>query len=134
MSDLAPLRAFLATVGRREPRFGDCDCALVLADWWMAARGGPDPAADLRGTYATEEECAALLKARGGLPRLVKEIAGKAGAERTDAPKPGDFAVVEFAGLHWGAIMTPSGRWSIKANAARTAVRSPKIIAAWSVL
>lgn len=126
------LQAFLTDLATREFRWGETDCALALADWWQANHG-VDPAIGFRGSYATEAECAELLKRSGHLPRLMSRVARSIGARRTSNPKPGDLACVRVGGAWWGAIMTPSYRWTIKANDARNGLRDCKVVAAWSI-
>ena len=128
------LEAFLRELAARPSGYGRADCGLPLADWVMLARGVSDPAAKLRGTYSTEAECEALLRARGGLWRIVTELAASVGLSRSTAPKPGDIAVVEIARQHWGAILSPSGFWRIKANDGATGVKTCVVRRAWSVL
>lgn len=127
------LISFLADLARRPFRWGETDCALVLADWWQLNHGGPDPAAALRGSYASEDECTAVLVRNGHLPRVVRLLARSVGARRTANPQPGDFAVVRYEGRWWGAIMGPSGRWAIKCHDGLALSRNVRLVAAWSL-
>lgn len=127
------LAAFLAML-RREPfGYGSCDCALVLGAWAALARGITDPAAHLKGTYASANECAAVTRRNGHLPRLVARLARDVGLERTRAPQPGDIAVVRFGGAWFGAIRTRGARWAIKCNDGLLVTRECRVVAAWSV-
>lgn len=102
----AALPAFLADAGERGFAWGRNDCCLILADWVMAARGVPDPAAHLRGRYSTARGCARLQRRLGGVFELVASCARGAGLERTDTPGAGDI------GLTWQQA-TPGGRWAL---------------------
>ncbi len=123
---------FLARLAAEPFAFGRLDCCLALADWWAFARG-VDPAAHLRGTYDDEASCEQVLAAGGGLLEVVRGIAAGAGALPTDKPVPGCAAVVAFNGRHWGAIMTPGGRWAIKLGDGLCALRSCCVVQAWTV-
>jgi hypothetical protein len=128
---------FLRDLASRPFRHGETDCALVLADWLIACGRNQDPAEHLRGIYATETECAAVLKASGGLLRLVARLAKGSLLERVaaeDAP-PGSIAVLRFGDpqRHYGALRAPSGRWAVKCTNGLLLLRNPRVIAAWKV-
>jgi hypothetical protein len=127
------LKLFLQDLARSRFEWGRHDCALVLADWWLLNHGGEDPAAELRGAYSNEDECAALLARTGHLPRLVARLARRVGALRTTDPQPGDFAVIRHRDLWFGAILSTSGFWHIKAHDGAAALRSVRVVAAWSI-
>jgi hypothetical protein len=55
--------------------WGQNDCCIFAADV-VAALTGTDPAADLRGTYSTQEEAHALLAERGGIGGIVTQMLG----------------------------------------------------------
>lgn len=106
---------------------------MALANWWRVARG-IDPAAHLRGTYDDEKSCDRVIREAGGVLAIVQGIADRVGAPETEAPGPGDFAVVEFLDRQWGAIMTPAGRWAVKIGEGRfAALRTCKVLRAWQV-
>ena len=116
----------------REPfAWGTRDCALVVADW-IAARRGVDPAAGWRGRYASEAECSGLLRAAGHLPRIFARLAREHGIARTTAPRPGDVAVVRIGAMWFGAVMTPTGRWAVKAGDGLSSGKA-RVVAAWRV-
>lgn len=126
------LARFLADLAVRPFRYGELDCGLALAELWQAVHG-VDGAASLRGTYATEAECAAMLRSQGHLPRLVARLARSVGARQTSDPKPGDFAVIRHQNKWWGAIRTPGGRWAVKCNDGLAALKAPRIVAMWAL-
>ncbi|MBS7532263.1 hypothetical protein KHC28_01105 [Ancylobacter sonchi] len=128
----ADLSAFLRHAQRQPFVFGHFDCTLMLADWWLANHG-VDPAADWRGTFATQADCNALLRRHGGLPRLLARMALQVGAVRTTDPQPGDFAVIRAPTLWAAAIRTPTGRWAVKEGEGLTAIREARIVAAWKI-
>ena len=59
--------------------WGSHDCCLFAADAVLACTG-QDPAADLRGAYATEAEAEAMLADAGGLLALLGRIHDQRGA------------------------------------------------------
>src|SRR5690606_36183567 len=84
--------------------WGQSDCSLVIADWAMA-NGYADSAAHLRGTYETEDECRALLAARGGLIPTVGQCASLLGLKPLHEPEFGCIAVV-------GSERNPDRQWA----------------------
>lgn len=58
------------------------------------ARGYPDPAAHLRGTYATEEGFRAIIAAAGGVVPLVEGCAARIGLKRASGPENGFIGVI----------------------------------------
>lgn len=114
------LRAFLAEMARRPFVWGEHDCCLVVADWWLTVHGGEDPAIDFRGTYATEAEARAIIDVNYGLEAIFERMALSVGANYgpTDQSRgePGSFGVATFPdGVDRGVIATPTGRWATKA-------------------
>lgn len=100
---MARFEAFIDETNLTPHVWGVSDCSLMVADWALA-NGHPDPAADLRGTYATEAECRALLAARGGLAAVVEDCARRAGVEPVYEPEFGCVAVI-------GAPSRPERQW-----------------------
>ena len=128
---------FLIDLAARRFAWGRTDCALVLADWLLATGRNRDPAEHLRGTYATEAECVAVLKANGGLLRLVARLAKDSLLDRVppaDA-QAGSIAVIRHGDprRHFGAIRAPSGRWAVKCTDGLVMLRNPRVVAAWKV-
>lgn len=128
MQDLLP--EFLRTAAAAPHRFGEWDCAMTLANWFMFATGHPDPAAHLRGTYGSQLGWSRIVRAAGGLVALVDGIAVRIGAHRTEDPLPGDFAVVRLPRFgETGAIHTSMG-WAMKLDAGVTIIPA-ELVAAW---
>lgn len=87
--------------------YGQHDCCMWACDVVLAVTGR-DPVADLRGTYATEEDAAAVMAAGGGLAEMacarfgpeVPPMAAAAGdvglLETPEGP-----ALVACAGMTW---------------------------------
>lgn len=129
---MSKLTDFLQALAAEPFDFGRIDCALPLGRWWEINHG-VNPAADLIGTYSDWKACAAVLDRNGSLLRLVHRLAKSVGAKRTHDPKPGDFAVVGYARLQFGAIRTPSGKWAIKCGDGLRAVKHCRPLAMWSI-
>lgn len=86
--------------------WGRVDCCLVLADWavWL---GHPDPAADLRGSYHSEEGCRAIVAAAGGLNPLLTVCAARIAWPASDHPSVGAVGIIGspvIVNRQWGAI------------------------------
>lgn len=126
------LHQFLRDLARRPFVWGECDCTLILADWWLLNHG-VDPATEWRGAYSTRDECHALLATRGGLLRVVRDLAARAAATRTCAPVSGGFGVVRHGGKHVCAICLGSGLWAGKSPDGLTVFRPDKIAMAWKI-
>jgi hypothetical protein len=90
--------------------WGVHDCCLFVADAVLACTG-LDPAADLRGTYATEQQASAVLLLHGGLVGLAIKRAGPVVVVGLAQPgdigllKPGDgpASLAVCGGVHWFA-------------------------------
>lgn len=91
--------------------WGRHDCCLFAADAVQACTGH-DPAADLRGTYHTEQAARRLLVTAGGLAQLATDRAGPPIPASYAAPgdigllprgpaSPAGAALVVCAGGHW---------------------------------
>lgn len=113
---MARLEMFVLDTDCQPHVWGQADCSLAMADWAMA-NGYPDSANDLRGTYATEQECRALLAARGGLIATVAACADRLGLARLHEPEFGCIAVV-------GSPHNPDRQWSAIWNGHRWLIRS----------
>lgn len=100
----ADLERFVHDTGGLPFRWGATDCSLWVADW-LVANGYPDPAADLRGLYADEMACAALLAGRGGLESLFRDRLHRLGLEALGEPLEGAVGIIGHRwGWQWGAI------------------------------
>ena len=126
------LAEFLALRARRPFAWGRDDCCLLLADWWLAVHG-VDPAADWRGTYASESECTALLARSGGLLRLVARTARRSGAKRIATAEPGAFGVARHQGLHIAGIVAPDGKFASRSARGLICFSPARMAALWSI-
>lgn len=87
--------------------FGEHDCCMWACDVVQSVTG-VDPVADLRGTYGTADEAAAVMQAGGGLEQMaadrfgpeIKPVAAQSGdvglIETVQGP-----ALVACVGLYW---------------------------------
>jgi hypothetical protein len=129
---LTVLDAFIADMAQKPFCWRDLNCGLELADWWQVNHG-VDPAADLRGAVADAVGAEQLIADRGGLVPMIAAIAESAGASRSAGNKPGDFGVIEVAGVQYCAILSSTGRWIVKAERGVAGFRGCAVLAAWSV-
>jgi hypothetical protein len=125
------LTEFVRTVAAEPFAWGQWDCALILGKWWECNHG-VNPASYLVGSYSTEEECGRILVNRGGLPRLVSELAQSVGASRGNG-NAGDFGVIRHDGKWYGAIKGNNGRWIVKSTNGVVELLNPKIVKSWAV-
>lgn len=112
--------------------WGNTDCCLMLADWWMLNHG-VDPAAHLRGSYGTEAECQQILDKAGGVLKLVSGLAHSVGARPAYDPRPGDFGVISARNFRFGAILTPTMRWFVKTPDGACGFRGCDVLMVWSL-
>ncbi|SOC47108.1 hypothetical protein SAMN05892877_12713 [Rhizobium subbaraonis] len=129
---LTVLDAFIADMAQKPFCWRNLNCGLELADWWRVNHG-IDPAADLRGVVTDAADAEQLIADRGGLVSLVSAIATKAGAVGSAGDRPGDFGVIEVAGVQYCAILSSSGRWIVKAERGVAGFRDCTVLAAWSI-
>ena len=127
----ARVTEFLTRYAGRPMAWGKDDCSMLLADWWTENHG-TDPAAALRETYATEAEKAMVVKRAGGLPRLVASIAASVGARRTQAPRDGDFGVIQYEGSIVAGIRVGLF-WAVRSSGGIAFVRDAKVVRAWEI-
>lgn len=104
-------------------------CLSMLGDWYRITTGR-DPIPEFRGRAMTEDDCAAVLAAAGGLARFVARRCRDLGAPRVHAPAPGCIAVVRYQGQHFGALRTATGRWAIR-GPRLIVTRDCRLVAAW---
>jgi len=113
----ARLAEFLDQAARTPFDYGAWDCCLWVADW-IQLRRGVDPAAHLRGRYASALGCARVLKRGGGVEAVFGACVTAAGLAPTCAWRAGDVGVVEAHTLKGpepvGAICT-GPRWAVLA-------------------
>lgn len=135
------MEAFLRDYAGRRFAYGTTDCVLFLADWLLVCGRNRDVAEDFRGTYTTEDACFALLRAHGGLLRIVARHARELALPPVwpaSAPA-GAIGVIRYrpegeTERHLGAIRCPSGRWASKCTHGLLMVGAPRVAAAWGVL
>lgn len=101
---MARFEAFILATNATPHVWGISDCSLMIADW-ATANGYADPAAHLRGQYASEAGCRALLAAQGGLLAVVGKCAASIDLKPLREPEFGCVAVV-------GAQSRPERQWS----------------------
>lgn len=115
-------------------QWGKSDCCLVLADWYMAATGDArDPAAHVRGAYATEIECRKLIADAGGLVALIESIARPLDLPRMEVPRYGAIGVIgsrHREGMQFGAIHDGS-RWHLRWEIGWTPIVAPPLAIWW---
>lgn len=77
-------------------QWGEHDCGLFAADVTLALTG-EDPAAWLRGRYATEEGLEAIIVPMGGIEEAIAQTMADFGAPECPIPyaQRGDWALVE---------------------------------------
>lgn len=126
----ARLIDFLTRYAERPFVWGQDDCSLFLADWWMEVHG-VDPAASLRGSYDSQETCHKVLFWRGGLVCVVSGLAKTVGAVRTRNPQDGDFAVIRVRNKVVGAIRVGEF-WAVR-NEQIGFVSDARVLRAWSI-
>lgn len=130
------LTDFLRRASGKPFEWGQSDCSLFLADWWLHIHGS-DPAAHLRGTYSTAEQKDVVVAAQRGLQRLLTLIAARAGAQRTRTPNTGDFGLIAAGGKPYGAICTGrvAGKscWVVRSESGLAFLTNPRILRAWSI-
>lgn len=90
-----------------------------------------DPAAPIRGHYATVDEAGALLGTTS-LPKVFGRLCRAAGFRLTAAPRYGDICMIELRGGVRGAIRT-SGYVVLAEGAGLSRAASARLVAAWSV-
>ncbi|WP_238192514.1 DUF6950 family protein [Methylobacterium frigidaeris] len=111
--------------------WGSLDCSLFMAGW-VRARTGIDPAAALRGRYATERGALRLARRLGGMEAVARRQMAAAGFATTCEPVPGDVGIIAHPCIGpTCAVLTEYG-WAIKSLQGVAVVRFPAIIS-WSL-
>jgi uncharacterized protein DUF6950 len=106
------LAEFLRASAAREFRYGEFDCGLWLADWFIAATGRPDPVAHRRG------------HSRKDLGNQMRVVVRSLGLARTASPEPGDIGLISLAKHHCtGAIFSTS--WIVLAEGGGLTIVNP---------
>lgn len=112
---MADLGKWLAGRAAMRRQAGVQDCCTLPGDWAIAA-GWPDPMAEWRADYASDEEGHARIADAGSLLALFERGFASAGiARRSGKIELGDVGLVEIGGLEAGAIFAGK-RWAIVAQ------------------
>lgn len=127
MGTTVTLGEYLAAAARRKYALGTWDCAVFPADW-VVMNGYPDPLAEWRGQYATDDV------GESGLIDLFADGADAAGLIGTDEPREGDVGVISMLGQQAGGIFT-GRRWAVVAprGLACTSLEAECVLKAWRV-
>lgn len=131
------LTAFLDRSEGQVGQWGERDCALWVAEWLLILTGR-DGGGEWRGTYGTEEECAALLRREGGIVEVMRRGVSRTGLVVTSGlPVRGDVGVVKVripgggeAGL--AAICVGPRRWAAMSEDGLRVIRADPFIV-WTV-
>jgi hypothetical protein len=108
------LDRFMADYETRPWVWSWVDCCMALADLSIAY-GTDDPAAGMRGSYASEDDYHALVRQRGGLLPFGERLV-RVGWRETEAPSDGCAAVIGSPTeptRQWGAIRY-RGKWNVR--------------------
>lgn len=128
------LVAFLREEAARPFEWGEHDCGLRLADWYVAKTGKPDPVEHLRGSYSGVRDC----RARFGfaaVARQTREMARALRLPRVKKPEAGDIAILRVRDDAVGAIRVLSG-WSVLSpdGLARLTDTDARALAIWRIV
>lgn len=116
----AGLEHYLTETGDLPFVWGERDCTLWVADWWVA-RYGEDPAQEFRDRYTTREEAEDFVD--GDLVGLIGRY-----VPQKDVAERGDIGVVEIMGREVAAICTGS-HWAVKTEGGLLVTRAePKAV------
>jgi hypothetical protein len=132
MESRPALVSYLRAAASQPFAWGALDCSLFMAGW-VLARTGIDPAAALRGRYATERGALRLARRLGGMEAVARRQMAAAGFATTCAPVPGDVGII--AHPHIGptcAILSEIG-WLTKTAAGVRGGAAHPVIVAWSI-
>lgn len=108
------LGQFMADYAFRPWVWSHVDCCMALADLSIAY-GTDDPAADIRGSYHSDDEYHALVTETGGLEPYGERLV-RVGWRRSETPSEGCIAVIGSrteATRQWGAIRF-EGKWNVR--------------------
>jgi hypothetical protein len=112
-------------------RAAGADCAMWVADWIEAATG-TDPAADLRGTYASAFGAARQIARWGGYETMWRTHMALAGFVTTRAPQEGDVGVVLDAAGNTVSAIRFDDKWAAKSEGG-IVVEDFRMLVAWSL-
>lgn len=107
------------------------DCAMWVASWVEKATG-IDPAANLRGTYASAFGAARQIARFGGYVVMWRLHMAVAGFVTTRTPEEGDVAVVADAAGNLVSAIRFDDKWAAKSEGG-IVVEDFRMIVAWSL-
>lgn len=125
---LAHLREGMAT---EFDRATGADCAMWVASWVERATG-IDPAANLRGTYASAFGAARQIARFGGFVVMWRLHMAVAGFNTTHDPVEGDVAVVVDAAGNTVSAIRFDDKWAAKSEGG-IVVEDFRMLVAWSL-
>lgn len=125
---LAHIRMGMATPFDRA---AGVDCAMWVADWIETATG-TDPAAHLRGTYASAFGAARQIARFGGYVLMWRVCMAMAGFNTTEDPRDGDVGVVLDAAGNTVSAIRFDDKWVAKSEGG-IVVEDFRMLAAWSL-
>lgn len=131
---MADLGAYLERVGGQTWKPGAHDCCAFPADWAIEC-GWPDPMAEWRGQYTTEDEALALIAEAGGLAELFRRGMASAGIPLAAKAVAGDIAVIRLDDEHEAGAVFTGKRWTFAAvrGFAASSIDPAYISAIWAV-
>lgn len=112
-------------------RASGADCAMWVADWVEKATG-TDPAANLRGTYASAFGAARQIARFGGYALMWRLHMAVAGFNTTCAPQEGDVGVVLDAAGNTVSAIRFDDKWAAKSERG-IVVEDFRMLVAWSL-
>lgn len=123
------LADFLVEAAARPFIYGECDCALMPADWCLAETG-IDPAERLRGRYDSEAGWRDIAIRAGGLVELWSRLCGEYGLVETATPVTGDVGLVILRRIGMFGAVRGGPRWLVKL-AAGIVGGAPMCVKSW---
>jgi len=108
--------------------WGHFDCCLFAADAVLAVTGH-DPAADLRGTYATAAEAARVLERFGGVAGVAIARAGQ--VVPVALAQPGDVGLSHFDAERPTLAVWGGSAWHAAGSVGIVPVPSETVVRAW---
>ncbi|WP_244480645.1 DUF6950 family protein [Methylobacterium sp. Leaf399] len=112
-------------------RAAGADCAMWVADW-VKAETGTDPAAALRGTYASAFGAARQIARFGGYEIMWRVCMAVAGFNTTRDPQNGDVGVVIDAAGNTVSAIRFDGQWAAKSEGG-VVIEDFRMLVAWSL-
>ena len=129
LPDWQPRLAALFAARQAEPfAWGRFDCCLFAADAVLAVTGH-DPAAELRGTYATEQEAAHVLRRVGGVAGVAIRRAGPVVVPQL--AQPGDVGLSMLDPERPSLAVWGGGAWHAAGTIGLAHVPAEAVVRAW---